>query len=1001
MANSRLDKIKNQTPVSILIHGANRCGYLISKTLIDQGCHVIIVDNYNSQTSKYISELKNYPSFDFFEFKGLEGIYKSIKRFDYLFYFLNIPLSQREFDSKEFLKESGYLEDSLKNAKKFNAKFALITSLAINRELANRVNNIKLSAPSPYSDIELQKYCETLSAEFRDKTNLNIRILRLGTLIGKGIIKVDNEIVHSLLKDATQKPQIVIKGEGLDVHNLIDEKDAVYGILKLTFSDKTKGEVITLANRNDYTTLSVAYKLLELNTEAQSIKFVENPEQDLIVQDLYVPAPHASKYGWTQQVTLEESLVDQIQTYYDDTNKTWDHTEKVDKKIIPNVKTSKTKLGNFFDKIQSPLKKLTNHTEAKEEKKNLDWKHVVKVSILTILIALTTYFVIYPIIGTAIGLLLINNEAKDLKTSILDINETDSQKKVQEISNNLQRVSSSMNNLSWAFKLVGQDNLYKNISQLLLGAEYAADGASYMVDAITPLSEYIKEFQPAVDFQNSTPTTTREYTEYLNEMKDNAYKVDEAAYKVSLANQIINTVDINSFPSFTRDKLSSIKDLVGQINDGTSIFKDVIGFLPDLLGVSQRQRYLVLLQNESELRGTGGWLTSYGIVGIEGGQIRELFVDDIYNADGTLKVQDKTFPAPTSMQEALGLTTQPFSLINWDPDLSETEVAAEPYIQALGKGDDLDGVITINISFIQKLLDKWGGIEVPGEADLVTSSNLYSKILEMHEDFTPGSTEKQTFLADLANQIITKLLSMNISDLISMGSIFENALDEKDLQATFKNTDAYNFFNDRSWAGSLDSKYNDAPLAIDWNWGGNKANLYLNKNYDLSVNIEDENTVDFTYTISTENTSTSTTYPQGNYVNYQRIYMPSNATVISTSGFENNQFNTYKESGFKVLGGWFNVPIQSVNTLTVTYQIKRDSDSLNFPIEINGDNISFNLNLFKQSGEASHAYKLDIAYPTTWNLESSGNLNSIGNQLSGRFEFSKDLEYDLSWNTND
>ncbi len=998
MNNSKLDKIKAQTPVSILIHGGNRSGYLISKTLIEQGCHVLVVDNYNSQTSKYISELKNSPLFDFFEFKGLDGIYKNIKRFDYLFYFLNSTLDQKEFDSKEFLRESGYLEESLKSAKKNNAKFALITSLSLNRELANRVNNSKLASPSPYSNLELQKYCETLAAEFRDKTNLNIRILRLGTLIGKGILKIENEIIHNLVKDATQKPQITIKGEGLDIHNLIDERDAVYGVLKLTFSDKTKGEVITLSNKNNYTTLSIAYKLLELNTEAQSIKFVENPEEKFIIQDLYVPAPHASKYGWTQQVTLEESLVDQIQTYYDDINKSWNYAEKPEKKIVENVKTSKTNLGLFFEKLLLPFTKLTHKPSEKKDRKPADLKHVIKVSILTLVIGLVTYFLIYPLIGTGIGLVLINKETQDLKTSIFSTDEASTKSKITSLQNNIDRVSASTENLRWLFKLVGQNNLYNDISQLLLGANYAVDGSSYMLDAITPLEEYIKTFEPAVDFESSTPKTTREYTEYLKEIEANSYKVDEAAYKVSLANEVMAQVNLNDFPAFTRDKISSIRDMVVQLNDATGIFKNIVVFLPDLLGVNGRQRYLILLQNESELRSTGGWLTSYGVVGIEGGQIRELFVDDIYNADGTLKVQGKTFTAPKSMQQALGITTQPFSLINWNPDLSETESAAQAYIQALGKGDDLDGVITIDISFIQKLLDKWGGIEVPGETEIITSSNLYSKIFQMHEDFTPGSTQKTTFLADLANQIITKLLSMNISDLMSMGSVFESALDEKHLQATFKNTDAYNFFNDKSWADSLDSRYNDAPISIDWNWGGNKANLYLNKNYNLSVNVVDEKTIDFTYTISVENTSTSTTYPQGNYVNYQRIYMPSNATVLSVSGMENNTFDTYKESGFKIIGGWFNTPIQAVKTLEVSYRISRDTNGVNFPLEITDNNVFFNLNLFKQAGESSHAYKLDITYPSTWNVESANGLNSIGSQLSTRFEFSKDTEYSITWN---
>lgn len=1000
MGNSKLEKIKAQTPVSILIHGGNRQGYLVTKTLVEQGCHVIIIDQYNSQTNKYISEFKGSPLVDFFEFKGLEGVFKNIKRYDYLFYFLNNALTSKEYDSKEFIRESGYLEESLKSAKKNNAKFSLITSLSLNRELANRVNNLKLASPSPYSGIELQKYCETLAAEFRDKTNLNIRILRLGSILGKGILKIDNEIIHNLIKDATQKPQITINGEGLDIHNIIDERDAVYGILKLTFSDKTKGEVITLANKNNYTTLSIAYKLLELNTEAQAIKFVESTNKEFIIQDLYVPAPHASKYGWTQQVSLEEALVDQIQTYYDDISKAWSYAEKPQKKVSENVKTSKTKLGEFFDNLLRPLTKITNKKTVTKEKKEVSWSQIIKTSIITICAILVTYFLVYPIIGTTLGVIIVSSVTKDLKSSVFSMDSATSTKKIQQIENNVERISTSIGNLQWAFKITGQTKLYENATQLLLSTQYATDGASNMLDAMAPLSEYIQEFEPSVDFQSSTPKTTREYTKYLNEIKDNSYKVKEAAYKISLANGIINQVNINEFPSFTRDGVSSIKDLIAQLSTGTDIFQKIVVFLPDLLGATERQRYLVLLQNESEIRSTGGWLTSYGVVGIEGGQIRELFVDDIYNADGTLKVQGKSFAAPKSMQQALGITSWPFSTINWYPDLTETEVSAEPYIEALGKGNDLDGVITIDISFVQKLLDKWGGIEVPGETEIVTSSNLYSKIFQMHEDFIPGSTQKTTFLADLANQIITKLLSTNIKGLIDLGSVFEESLNEKHLQATFKNTDAYNFFNDRTWAGSLDSKYNEAPISIDWNWGGNKANLYLNKNYNLAVNIQDTDTIDFTYTIAVENTSKTTTYPEGDYINYQRIYIPSGATVLSVKGLKDNKFDTYKESGFKVVGGWFNTPINSISTFEISYRISKSANTINFPLEVNGKNIFFNLNLFKQAGETSHAYKLDITYPKTWNIESTANLNSIENQLSSRFEFSTDKEYQIVWNTN-
>ncbi len=44
-------------------------------------------------------------------------------------------------DSKDFLSETDYLNQSLSCANKYKAKISLITSLRLNRELSNIINN--------------------------------------------------------------------------------------------------------------------------------------------------------------------------------------------------------------------------------------------------------------------------------------------------------------------------------------------------------------------------------------------------------------------------------------------------------------------------------------------------------------------------------------------------------------------------------------------------------------------------------------------------------------------------------------------------------------------------------------------------------------------------------------------------------------------------------------------------------------------------------------------
>jgi hypothetical protein len=323
--------------------------------------------------------------------------------------------------------------------------------------------------------------------------------------------------------------------------------------------------------------------------------------------------------------------------------------------------------------------------------------------------------------------------------------------------------------------------------------------------------------------------------------------------------------------------------------------------------------------------------------------------------------------------------------------------SAEQFVAEMGKGDDIDGLITIDISLLQKLLDEWGGLEVAGETEIVTSSNLYSKIFEMHTSFTPGSSRKSTFLSNLADGAIKKILSSDISGYATIGEVVQESLDEKHLQMTFKNSDAFNYMDSHNWAGSLDVEYEGAPIAVDWNWGANKANLYIKKNHNLAITVKDENQLTFKYSLSIQNDSKKDNYPEGEYVNYLRIYLPLDAQILSIKGLEENEYDIYEENSLKVVGGWFNIPIQEVETFEISYKLRKDTGELHFPISVDGNNKELKLELFKQAGTNQDAYKVDVIYPSTWNAISAEGLNGLNNQLTGRFDLDKNIPVQITW----
>ena len=998
MNKEDLSKIKGQIPVSVIVHGGNYISFQLAKTLLEQGSHVVIIDRYTNTSKQYFSELKKTGKVSFIDFKGINAFYEKIARIDYLYYMLGQRVEgSKDVDSKDFLSETDYLNRSLTCANKYKAKISIITSMRLNRELSNRINNDQGTKTKPYSILELQRYGENFAAEYVDKTKVNLRIIRLGTILGRGVNQISDISLHKLFFDATQKAQIEIEGEGLEIHNIIHESDAVYGILKLTFSDETKGEVISLCNKNDYSTLSIAYKLLELDVEAKAIKFAERQESDPVLQDLYVPAPNASQYGWKQNISLEECTVDQIKAYYERSDKKWEIDKIGTRRIaieknISNV--SKTKLGAFLSSILQPINTLRR---PKDLFTKIDYGKIIKNISLLVLFVSLIYFLVAPVIGIFVGGLLVYKEGRDLKTSISELDFDKIQKDSTSLSDNILRVENSFERVFWVFKLTGMRDEYSNLSQIVQGTKYISESARDLIVGLRPFGEYIKDFEPSIEINSEGSSSVKEYSQYLEAIDNNRYLLRDGIYKMSLAQSVISRVDTNNFPQFLTNYVLQYKDLTNQIGDLVKPLEKVSQFLPDILGLEERKRYLILLQDNAEIRSTGGWVSSYAVVSIEDGQVRELFVDDIYNAQGALKLKGETYRAPSSLTQALPNATYSFPLVNWNPNMDRVLLSSEQFIYDLEKGNSLDGVIAVDMVFIQKLLDEWEGIQVPGESDLITSENLYSNIFETYSSENPEDIRKSIFLTDFFDAVITKIFSSKLTDSVPVYEAISKALEEKHIVFTFKNSMAREFADQGGWDGNLDSKFQTTPINIDWNWGNTKTNLYVKKNHTLDIDIKDENTIDYTYQISVQNDSTKNEYPQGEYRNYVRVYIPYNAIVTSIRGITDNKYSIYEEDGYKVIAGWFNVPIKETYTLEIKYRIEKGSSSVEFFLKKTDSHYEMDINIYKQPGSRKDAYNFSLTYPEAWVIESSEGLTRIENNVNRRFELSSDQHFFITW----
>jgi nucleoside-diphosphate-sugar epimerase len=1001
---------KSNKPTALILHGANFLGKKLADLLTTQDTNIIAVDEFTKRNKKYLKDFKSEFDAQTYDLSAIPSLHKDLKRVDYVFILLDqFMLSHRDISSKYFISETNILDTVFKLAIEHSAKVTLASSISIHRKLANTeqkdVDNLsEATNENPYTTAELQRYSENLAAEYHDKAGLDVRICRLGEVIGKGMPLDSNTTFVDMIKESITKPRITIPGEGLDYAYYVHNLDAVYGLIKASFSGKTRGAIFTLALPDEISTLNLAYRILELNPKANEIEFAK-AEKETGPQKVYVPAKNLKKIGWKPKVGFEKALIETIEYFYDEYNLNWkDKPQAVSDKKIDENKVKKvvprsekiTPFGKFLFSVTKPIKKsfktlgefITSINPLQLKPKIIFKKLLIGVA------AILIYFVLAaPILQVLIGGSLTYYYGQKGYREAYNL-ETD---KAEASLNRAAYFSSLMNSgwygLRWIKIIPGLSEFYTETTQLTDGVEHLTKAGQKLTVGVKPYAEYFKQLEPTTSFNETTGGSSRTYQNELEDMEEGVTHIDEASIEISLARESLGAIDPSAYPGFVRDYLRELQNRTDKLEDSVNQANEFAYFLPEILGKEGRQTYVILFQNPMEIRSTGGWLTSYAIVGIEHGQIRNLKVEDVYTVDGQI---DKQIDPPESMQAALDVNQWNLSLSNWSPDFPESAEAAEYFLQLQDRIVTADGVIAIDLEYVRELIDIWGEIGVPGETDPVTKENIYDKVVEIHREFTPGSTNKPVFLSNLANELLKKLVEDGKDEWSQVADKTVTALDEKHVLIYMHNNEVSQILDDMDWDGRLQPTSN-IIYPVEWNWGGNKANYFINRSLYFNSNILDENTLQQKLVITYQNTSEANTYPEGDYENYMRVYIPENAEVVRVEGIENAALNSNISTDMQEISGWVNVPIQTRKTLTITYRLERNKVE-NFPIEIKPDNIiSLQTNIIKQPGFSNDPLTIEINYPQEWEPQEINNVRRELNSLIKRTELDTDKALEFSW----
>jgi hypothetical protein len=351
-------------------------------------------------------------------------------------------------------------------------------------------------------------------------------------------------------------------------------------------------------------------------------------------------------------------------------------------------------------------------------------------------------------------------------------------------------------------------------------------------------------------------------------------------------------------------------------------------------GYDRQKVYLLLFQNNMELRPTGGFIGSFGLATLKDGKLVDLTIRDVYSADGQLKGHVEP-PAP--IKNVLKEANWFFRDSNWDPDFPTSAVRAQWFLEK-EIGQTVDGTIGITLNLAQKLLKITGSITLSDYAEEINADNLYLRAQYHAEaNFFPGSTGKQDFLSSLARALLVKLRNPTPSEAIQIFKALRVAAAEKDIQVYLADPELESRISTLDLTGNV-KPYQPCPqvycvsddlLIVDSNLGVNKDNYFLKKSYLSDVSVTSEGEIQHRLIGSFQNTAATDTWPAGIYRSYLRLYLPP-GTQISSVSLRNpadstqtdiTAIDTLVEHGRQIFGFTFEVPIKEARELTILYSI--------------------------------------------------------------------------------
>nr|MDP9020949.1 DUF4012 domain-containing protein [Actinomycetota bacterium] len=291
-----------------------------------------------------------------------------------------------------------------------------------------------------------------------------------------------------------------------------------------------------------------------------------------------------------------------------------------------------------------------------------------------------------------------------------------------------------------------------------------------------------------------------------------------------------------------REGVADLDVRLGDAADSAELAASAASVVPAILGADEPRRYFLAIQNNAELRATGGFIGSFGELVAEDGALRLERIGRVAELNqGGPVVKELVAPQDYLDRYSRFDVASTWQSVNLSPDLPTVGgVIAGLYPQS--GGQPIDGVIALDPIGLAAILRLTGPVDVAPWPEPITADNVVEITLnQAYIDFEDND-DRVDFIGDVARSAVE---AFSTADLGGPAGIFD-ALAEParggHLAAWFARDDEQALMERVDIANDVQPSPADSLLVVNQNASAGKMDYYLRRttSYDVQLRPEPE-----------------------------------------------------------------------------------------------------------------------------------------------------------------